>query len=249
MPYAVRILDVEVDAARLDEAVEMIGEAIDGRRGHGGATFQVATVNPEFVMRARRDVPFRRVLRDCSLRTADGVGITLAARLLGHPLPGRVVGVDLVVALARAAAPRGDRVFLLGGAPGVAEAAGERLQQLAPGLEVVGTLAGDASPSGDAEALATIRAAAPDIILVAFGAPAQELWNQRNLGVSGAAVGIGVGGTLDYLAGRARRAPAWIRRVGLEWLFRLVTQPRRARRMAVLPAFMLLVVRQRVFRR
>jgi N-acetylglucosaminyldiphosphoundecaprenol N-acetyl-beta-D-mannosaminyltransferase len=114
---------------------------------------------------------------------------------------------------------------------------------------VVGTLAGDASPSGDAEALAMIRAAATDIILVAFGAPAQELWNQRNLGVSGAAVGIGVGGTLDYLAGRARRPPAWIRRVGLEWLFRLVTQPRRARRMAVLPAFLLLVVRQRVFRR
>ncbi|HEV3233073.1 MAG TPA: WecB/TagA/CpsF family glycosyltransferase [Candidatus Dormibacteraeota bacterium] len=249
MHHAVRILDVEVDAARLDDAVRMIGDAIDSRRGHGAATFQVATVNPEFVMRARRDMPFRRVLRDCSLRTADGVGITLAARLLGHPLPERVAGVELVIALARAAVSRGDRVFLLGGEPGVAEAAAERLAQLAPGFQAVGTLAGDSSPEGDAEALAAIKTAAPDIILVAFGAPAQELWNQRNLPVSGAAVGIGVGGTLDYLAGRARRAPRWMRRAGLEWLFRLVTQPRRAGRMTVLPAFLLLVLRQRVLRK
>jgi N-acetylglucosaminyldiphosphoundecaprenol N-acetyl-beta-D-mannosaminyltransferase len=209
----------------------------------------VATVNPEFVMRARHDAPFRRVLRDCSLRTADGVGITLAARLLGHPLPERVAGVELVIAVAHAAAVRGDRIFLLGGGPGVAEAAARRLEEMAPGVQVVGILRGDPSPDGDAEALAAIRAAAPDVILVAFGAPAQELWSQRNLPVSGAAVAIGVGGTLDYLAGRARRAPSWMRRAGLEWLFRLVTQPSRAGRMTVLPVFMLLVIRQRVLRR
>jgi N-acetylglucosaminyldiphosphoundecaprenol N-acetyl-beta-D-mannosaminyltransferase len=249
LSYAVRILDVEVDAVTLDEAVDMIGEAVDARRGHGRATFHVATVNPEFVMRARWDVAFRRVLRACSLRTADGVGITLAARILGHPLPERVPGVEMVVALAQSAAVRGDRIFLLGGAPGVADAAAERLQQVAPGVQVVGTMAGDPSEAGDAEALAAIRAASPDVILVAFGAPGQELWNARNLEVSGAAVGLGVGGALDYLAGRARRAPSWMRRFGLEWLFRLVTQPRRARRMSVLPVFLLLAVRQRVFRR
>jgi N-acetylglucosaminyldiphosphoundecaprenol N-acetyl-beta-D-mannosaminyltransferase len=228
----------------MDGALDAIDRLIEGEDCQ-----LVATVNPEFVMRARRDVPFRRVLRDCSLRTADGVGITLAARLLGHPLPERVAGVELVIALARGVAARGDRVFLLGGAPGVAEAAAERLAQLAPGFKAVGTLAGDASPQGDAEALAAIKAAAPDIVLVAFGAPAQELWSQRNLAVSGAAVGIGVGGTLDYLAGRARRAPAWMRRVGLEWLFRLVTQPHRAGRMTVLPLFLLLVLRQRLLRK
>jgi N-acetylglucosaminyldiphosphoundecaprenol N-acetyl-beta-D-mannosaminyltransferase len=249
LPYAVRILDVEVDAVSLDEAVDMIGEAVDARRGHGGAAFQVATVNPEFVMRARWDAAFRRVLRTCSLRTADGVGITLAARILGHPLPGRVAGVEMVEALARSAAARGHRIFLLGGAPGVADKAADRLRELAPGLQVVGTLAGDSSEAGDAEALAAITVAAPDVILVAFGAPGQELWNARNLAVSGAAVGLGVGGTLDYLAGQARRAPRWMRRVGLEWLFRLITQPRRARRMSVLPVFLLLALRQRVFRR
>jgi N-acetylglucosaminyldiphosphoundecaprenol N-acetyl-beta-D-mannosaminyltransferase len=246
---AIRVLNVEVDAVTLDDAVAMIGEAIDARRGHGAATFQVATINPEFVMRARWDAAFRRILRDCSLRVADGVGITLAGRILGHPFPERVIGVDLVVEVARAAATRGDRVFLLGGAPGVAEAAAARLTREAPGLEVVGTLAGDSSEAGDPEALAAIAQANPDLILVAYGAPAQELWSARNLPVSNAAAAIGVGGTLDYLAGRAKRAPSLVRRLGLEWLFRLITQPARARRMSVLPLFLLLVLRQRFLRR
>lgn len=246
MAYAVGILDVDVDAVTRDGAIELIGEAIDARRGHGGAPFQVATVNPEFAMRARWDIPFRKALRACSLRVADGVGITLAARILGHPLPERVAGVELVEALSQAAAARGDRLFLLGGEPGVAEAAADRLRKLAPGLDVAGTLAGDSGESGDNAALAAIEAASPDVLLVAFGAPAQELWSARNLPVSGAAVAIGVGGTLDYLAGRARRAPRWMRRVGLEWLYRLGRQPRRIGRMSVLPLFLLLVLRQRL---
>jgi N-acetylglucosaminyldiphosphoundecaprenol N-acetyl-beta-D-mannosaminyltransferase len=237
---------VDVDAVTLGEAVAMVGEAIDARRGHGGPTFQVATVNPEFVMHARRDREFREILRDASLRTADGVGLMIAARILGHPLPGRVAGVELVQALAAAAAGRGDRVFLLGAAPGVAEAAAARLVASAPGLKVSGTFAGDATEAGDADSLARIRAAEPDILLVAYGAPAQERWARRNLEVSGASVAIGVGGTFDYLAGRVRRAPAPIRRMGLEWLFRLARQPWRASRMTALPAFLGLVLRQRL---
>lgn len=231
------------------EAVGQISDAVDARRGHGAPSFQVATVNPEFVMHARRDPAFRRILRDCSLRTPDGVGLMLGARILGHPLPERVPGVEMVIDVARAAAVRGDRVFLLGGAPGVAEAAADTLRAEAPGLVVAGTLAGDAGEEGDAAALSAISAGEADIVLVAFGAPAQELWSSRNLAVSGAAVAIGVGGTFDYLAGRVRRAPRLVRRLGLEWLFRLVQQPSRWRRMAVLPVFLLLVFRQRVFRR
>lgn len=249
MRTTVRILDVEVDAVTQGQAVAMIGEAIDARRGHGGAPFQVATVNPEFVMMARRDREFRAILRDASLRVPDAVGMMLAARILGQPLPERVPGVELVEAVARAAAERGDRLFLLGAAPGVAEVAAERLVFGAPGLAVVGTFAGDASEDGDAAALERIRTATPDIVLVAYGAPAQERWSQRNLAVSGASVSIGVGGTFDYLAGRARRAPAPLRRMGLEWLFRLVTQPWRARRMLALPRFLWLVLGQRLNRR
>jgi N-acetylglucosaminyldiphosphoundecaprenol N-acetyl-beta-D-mannosaminyltransferase len=243
---AVRILGVDVDAVTMAEAVEMICDAVDARRGHGGPVLQVATVNPEFVMRARRDQRFREVLRGAGLRTADGVGLSLAARLLGARLPERVTGVELVRGLARAAAARGQRLFLLGAAPGVAEVAAQRLKVEAPGLEIAGTLSGQAGEAGDAESLAAVRAARADVVLVAFGAPAQEEWSARNLEVSGAAVGIGVGGTFDYLSGRVRRAPAWMRRAGLEWLFRLVREPWRARRMSVLPVFMGLVALQRL---
>lgn len=246
MRSSVKILDIDVDAVTLAQAVAMIGEAIDSRRGHGGPTFQVATVNPEFVMLARRDRGFRDVLRQCSLRTADAAGIMLAARILGRPLPGRVPGVELVQVLARAAAARGDRLFLLGAAAGVAEEAAVRLMRDAPGLTIAGTFAGDSSENGDTESLAITREARPDIILVAYGAPAQENWANRNLAVSGAAVAIGVGGTFDYLAGGVRRAPALMRRLGLEWLYRVVRQPWRLPRIAVLPVFLALVVRQRV---
>jgi N-acetylglucosaminyldiphosphoundecaprenol N-acetyl-beta-D-mannosaminyltransferase len=243
---SVKILDVDVDAVTLAQAVSMMGEAIDSRRGHGGPTFQVATVNPEFVMLAQRDRGFRDVLRQCSLRTPDAVGIMLAARLLGHPLPERIPGVELVQALVRAAGVRGDRVFLLGAATGVAEKAAARLVKDVPGVTIAGTFAGDASENGDADSLAIIREAQPDIILVAYGAPAQETWASRNLAVSGATVAIGVGGTFDYLAGRVRRAPQVMRRLGLEWLYRIIRQPWRLGRIAVLPVFLGLVVRQRV---
>jgi len=237
---------MSVDAVTLAEAVSMIGEAVDARRGHGGAPFQVATVNPEFVMLARRDREFRSILRDASLRVPDAIGMMVGARILGRRFPERVPGVELVLALSRAAAARGDRLFLLGAAPGVAEAAAARLAAEAPGLQVAGTFAGDSTEDGDTETLARVCAANPDVILVAYGAPSQERWAARNLAVSGAAVAIGVGGTFDYLAGRVRRAPPLMRRVGLEWLFRLVAQPRRARRMLALPLFLGHVLRQRV---
>jgi N-acetylglucosaminyldiphosphoundecaprenol N-acetyl-beta-D-mannosaminyltransferase len=249
VPGALRILGVEVDAVSEAEAVAAICEAVDARRGHGAAPLQVATVNPEFVMLARHDVEFRHILRRSGLRTPDGVGLLYAARILGARLRQRVTGVELVQALARAAAGRGDRIFLLGGAPGVAAGAGAALAAAAPGLAVAGTMSGTPAESGDPEALAAIRAGRADIVLVAFGAPAQERWLDRNLALSGAAVGIGVGGTFDYLAGRARRAPGWMRRAGLEWLFRLAAEPRRARRQAVLPLFLLLVLRQRLLGR
>jgi N-acetylglucosaminyldiphosphoundecaprenol N-acetyl-beta-D-mannosaminyltransferase len=244
---AVRILGVDVDAVTMSEAVAAIDEAIDARRGHGGLPLQVATVNPEFVMLAGRDHAFRGALTRAGLRTADGAGLVLAARILGHRLPARVTGVELVRNLAAAAVARGDRVFFLGAGPGVGAEAAATLADDYPGLPVAGDFAGDASEAGDAETAAAVRNARSDIVLVAYGAPNQELWLARNLEVSGASVGIGVGGTFDYLSGRVRRAPAWMRRLGLEWLFRLAQQPSRARRMLVLPVFLLLVIRQRLF--
>jgi N-acetylglucosaminyldiphosphoundecaprenol N-acetyl-beta-D-mannosaminyltransferase len=237
---SVRVLGVRIDGVGMDETVDRIEAMIAA-----GGAHQVATVNPEFIMRARQDSEFSRVLEAADLCLADGAGAVWAARRHGLFMAERVAGVDLVPALSRRAAARGWGVFLLGGASGVAELAARRLKQLAPELRVVGCFAGDASPAGDDETRAAVARARPDLLLVAYGAPKQELWIERNARGLGVPVSIGVGGAFDFLAGRVPRAPAWMRRFGIEWLFRLIRQPWRARRMAVLPGFALLVLRQR----
>jgi N-acetylglucosaminyldiphosphoundecaprenol N-acetyl-beta-D-mannosaminyltransferase len=237
---SVRVLGVRIDGVGMDETLDRLEAMIAA-----GGAHQVATVNPEFIMRARRDVEFRLILEAADLCLADGAGAVWAARRHGLAVAERVAGVDLVPALARRAAARGWGVFLLGGGAGVAELAARRLKQLAPGLHVVGCFAGDASPAGDDETRAAVATARPQLLLVAYGAPKQELWIHRNARDLGVPVSIGVGGAFDFLAGRVPRAPAWMRRLGIEWLFRLMRQPWRARRMAVLPVFALLVLRQR----
>ncbi|MDQ6919809.1 MAG: WecB/TagA/CpsF family glycosyltransferase [Candidatus Dormibacteraeota bacterium] len=237
---SIRVLGVRVDDLDTEATLDRIEELLAG-----GGHHLVATVNPEFVMLARRDPSFRRVLESAALCLADGWGVTWAARRQGRPLPARVTGVDLIPALAERAVQRGWRLFLLGAAPGIAEEVAALLKDRHPGLAIAGHHAGVAGPEGDEESLRLIAAAHPDIVLVAYGAPRQELWIDRNLARLGAGVGIGVGGTFDYLSGRVPRAPAWMRRAGLEWLFRLFRQPWRARRMAVLPRFALEVLRAR----
>ena len=235
---SIRVLGVRVDELDIEGTLERI-EGLLAAGGH----HLVATVNPEFVMLAQRDPEFRRLLEGAAVCLADGWGVTWAARRQGRPLPARVTGVDLVPALAQRAAEKGWRLFLLGAAPGVAEEVARLLTAQNPALLVAGSHAGVAGPEGDEESLRLIAAAHPDIVLVAYGAPRQEQWIARNLAYLEAGVGIGVGGSFDYLSGRVRRAPAWMRRAGLEWLYRLLRQPWRARRMAVLPRFALEVLR------
>ena len=233
----IRILGVPVDAVTQGEVVDWITAAI------GGSTpRQVATVNPEFVMRAQADAAFAAVLEQADLCLPDGAGLIWAARRLGLRLPARVTGVDLIQALAPRAAREGWRVFFLGAREGVAEAAAKVIRAQSPGLVVAGTLAGSPEPAKDEEVVGIVRRARPDLLLVAYGAPAQDLWISRNLAATGAKVGIGVGGAFDFISGRSRRAPAWMRERGLEWLHRLWREPWRWRRMLALPRFALRVV-------
>jgi N-acetylmannosaminyltransferase (EC 2.4.1.187) len=240
---ALRILGIPIHDKPLDEAVEQAAAWVKEGNVH-----QMATVNPEFVMAARRDPAFRAVLERADLCLPDGVGITLAARYLGRPLRERVAGVDLVEALAARAAQDGWRVFFLGAAPGVADRAASLLAARYPGLTVAGTHAG--SPRGEEEddIVRRVREAGTDVLLIAYGAPAQDLWLARNLARTGAKVGVGVGGAFDYIAGVVPRAPRWMRRVGLEWLYRLIRQPWRWRRQRVLPLYALLVLLSKVTR-
>jgi N-acetylglucosaminyldiphosphoundecaprenol N-acetyl-beta-D-mannosaminyltransferase len=235
------VLGVRVDDVTYDEAIQ----AIDGFVRAGGSHI-VTTPNPEFVMMAQADREFMSLLNSVALAIPDGVGLLWAARLSGLPFREHVRGTDLILRLAGHSARAGFRWFLLGAAPGVAEQAAQALLARQPELRIAGTYAGLANAAGDKEALSAIAAAGgADIVLVAYGAPAQERWMARNLEAAGVPVGIGVGGVFNYLAGVAPRAPAWLRAMELEWLHRLVTQPWRWRRQLALPQFVLQVLMRR----
>ncbi len=234
---AVYFLGVRVDDLTIDEAVERIASFVQ----EGGA-HQVATVNPEFVVAALEHPEFKCVLNEADLCVPDGVGLLWGSWLLRRPLRGRVPGIDLVWRLAEVAAERGWRLFLLGGFAGVGQRTAERLRRRYPALHIAGTYEGRPDDSAVAD---VVREAKPDILLVAYGAPAQDLWIARHKDSLGVPVAMGVGGTFDFIAGRAKRAPRWLRAFGLEWLHRLVHEPWRWRRMLALPRFAILILRQR----
>jgi N-acetylglucosaminyldiphosphoundecaprenol N-acetyl-beta-D-mannosaminyltransferase len=210
---------------------------------------QIATVNPEFIMTARRNPDFAAALRHSDLNVPDGVGVLWAARKLGRPLRERVGGADLMLRLCERAAVAGWRVFLLGAGEGVAARAGAVLAGRYPGLMICGAYAGGPGEGEAAGITARIRAARPQLLFVAYGAPAQDLWLSRRLrecllvdDATATLVGMGVGASFDYLTGVQKRAPAWMRSAGLEWLYRLARQPWRLRRQMALPRFAALVM-------
>jgi N-acetylglucosaminyldiphosphoundecaprenol N-acetyl-beta-D-mannosaminyltransferase len=207
-----------------------------------GGPHLVVTVNPEFVMQAGRDAAFARVLASADLCLPDGNGVVWAARRQGCNLREPVSGVDLVGPLAAMCVTRSLRLFLLGAAPGVAADLAAGLRAAHQGLEV-DSHSGAPDPASDAETLRRIHDHRTDVLLVAFGAPAQELWIDRLKNRLGVTVAIGVGGAFDYLTGRIPRAPLWMRRARLEWLARLARQPWRIRRMSVLPLYAIKVLR------
>lgn len=231
------MLGVRVDCVDMAGALAEMERLVDK-----GGPHLVATVNPEFVMRAQHDEAFARVLEGADLCLPDGVGVVWAARRQGCDLREAVAGVDLVEPLAAMCARRGLRLFLLGAAPGVAADLADRLRAAHKGLDV-NAHSGSPDPRDDVETLHRIHDHRPDVLLVAYGAPAQEMWIDRLKHRLGVSIAIGVGGAFDYLTGRVPRAPVWMRRARLEWFARLVRQPWRVRRMAVLPAYAVKVLR------
>lgn len=221
----VAILGVPFDHVTMENALERIQGMIQSREPH-----YVVTANVDFLVQGREDVELRRILCEADLVLCDGTPLLWSAKLLGDPLPERVAGSDMVPLLLRSAEASGLRVFFLGASPESGKAAAERLSRDYPNLKLVGIHSPpyqDLLEMDHDEMAQQIRAAKPDILFVCFGCPKQEKWiamNYRRLGVP---VCIGVGGTLDFLAGRLRRAPLWMRRTGLEWLFRLIQEPRR----------------------
>jgi N-acetylglucosaminyldiphosphoundecaprenol N-acetyl-beta-D-mannosaminyltransferase len=235
-----RILGVRVDALTYADLLARIAAFIAA-----GSPHQIATVNPEFVMEARRNPAFAAALERAELCLADGVGLLWAARRLGRGLPERVTGSDGVPLIAQRAAEQGWRLFLLGAGPGVAQRTADILQVRFPGLVVVGAYAGSPATAEAAELIARIRETRPDILFVAYGAPRQDLWIGKYREALGVPVMMGVGGSFDFIAGVQKRAPRWVQRLNLEWLFRLLSQPWRWRRQLALPRFAWAVLRER----
>jgi N-acetylglucosaminyldiphosphoundecaprenol N-acetyl-beta-D-mannosaminyltransferase len=237
VPNSLTIFGVRVDDVTEDEALAMCERFIaEGQR-------IVATPNPEIVMTARDDRELRQALAHADLAIPDGGGLLLAARLWHQPFRAQVRGSDLTNLLLARAATQGWRVFLLGGGPGVANAAAAAIKTRWPAVQIVGTYAGLADEANDAATRAAVAAAGRvDILLVAYGGSRQERWMVRNLPALDVGVALGIGGTLDFLSGRVRRAPLWLRRARLEWLFRLAIQPWRWRRQLSAARFFPLIV-------
>ena len=210
-PKNISILGVRIHAVTLAETLAWIEAAVATR-----APRQICTGNPEFLMTARRDREFFEVLNRADLVVPDGVGLLMAARWLGARLPERVAGSDLIYRIAERAAQRGWGIYFLGAGEGVAARTAAKLRAIYPELRVAGTFAGSPKIEDEDAIVARVRAARPDILLVAYGAPQQDKWIARNRERLDVPVSIGVGGSFDFVAEEARRAPVWIRRLGLE---------------------------------
>ncbi len=246
---SIDVLGVRVDDVSWDEMLQAVVRFVE----RGGA-HRIATVNVEYVMAARRDPEFAAILRRTDLNVPDSAGVLMAARWLGHPLRERVTGSDGIYRIAETCARHGLRLFLFGARPGVAEQVAEILQGRFPGLIVCGTQAGSENAQvvdgPENEAIADrIRQAGTDVLLIAYPQIPQEKWLSHNLERAGAKAAMGVGAAFDFVAGVQKRAPKGWQRFGLEWLYRLLQQPWRWRRMLALPYAAWLVFWQKFKRR
>jgi N-acetylglucosaminyldiphosphoundecaprenol N-acetyl-beta-D-mannosaminyltransferase len=236
------ILGIPIDNLTLAEAVDRIFSLIDAYR-NDGAPRLVATVNVDFIVNTLtwqqdgvRHPELLDILRRADLVTADGMPVVWMSRLLGCPLKERVTGADMVPALAAEAARRGASLFFLGGRSGIGQQAATLLQQRYPGMKIAGVSSPFVSIEGeqmtdfeleDAAIVEEINAARPDILLIGFGNPKQELWFARNAPRLQVPVSIGIGGTYEFIVGTVSRAPIWVQKAGLEWIYRILMEPRR----------------------
>lgn len=236
---SIEILGCRVDAVGREAAVERVIAL-----AHSHAPSLVVTLGTEMVMEAQRNPRFRSVINGAALVVCDTIGLLLASRLRGGPLRERVTGVDLVQRLAPRSQRDELRMFLLGGRPETVERAKTLLE--ASGATIAGAHHGFFASDEDAAITGQVRASGANVLLAGLGSPKQELWLAQNLAATGCSVGIGIGGTLEVLAGNVQRAPETWQKLGLEWFYRLVREPWRWRRQLALPAFLLLVLKETI---
>lgn len=235
---SVAILGCRVHRLSMAETLEAVRRLLEQ-----GGFHQIVTADSSALVIAQSDPEFREIVNSASLVTPDSIGVVWASRRLGAPVPSRVTGVDLMDHLCRFAAETGRTAYFLGAAPGVAEEAARRLEERYPGFRVVGTRHGFFGPEEETALVEEIRRARPSFLMVALGIPKQEKLIARHLSRLEVPICVGVGGSLDCFSGRVKRAPKIFQRLHLEWLFRLLSNPRKANKVMLLPRFVWMVLR------
>ena len=236
------ILGVRITKSSKRELISRL--AADLKHGRQSAIF---TPNSQMLLAASKDRELRKLLNSSELNFPDGVGVRLAARLRGVRLES-MSGIDIAEELLSVAASKGYRVFFLGAKRGVAEKAADNMRVRYPTLQICGTQHGYFDKNGEENAavLKKIRAAAPDILFVCFGFPAQEKWIAKNLAsLPSVKLALGLGGSLDVWSGNLRRAPLLVQKAGLEWLWRTVLEPKRARIFLDIPHFLIEIIKDK----
>lgn len=233
------ILDVKVHLVDMEQTLRILGEFVR----HGGS-HHVVTLDASMCVAARQDCELRAIIQTADLVTPDSAGVLWALRRAGIRLKERVSGVEIVERLCAASASTGASLYFLGAAPGVAEEAAKRAQKRFPGCRIVGWRHGYFGPDEEPAIVEEIRTAQPDVLCVALGIPKQEKWIARHRFDLQVPVMIGVGGSLDVLSGKVERAPVWMRRLSLEWLYRLARNPRKIGKVLCLPRFVALTLAQ-----
>lgn len=237
MRNRIAVLDVMIDVVTMKQAVATVKQFIQQKKSS-----LVVTPNAEMIMMANKDRELAHIINHADLVVPDGAGVVWAARYQGNHMPERVAGYDLVQNLLKEAAREKYRIYFFGGLPGIAEKAKEVAEERYPGVQIVGTRNGFFTRQEENEIVDEIKRCQPDILLAALGVPRQEKWLEQHQEELNVPAAIGVGGTFDVMAGAVQRAPLWMQRYSLEWLFRLLSEPQRAIRMLALPHFVIKVI-------
>ena len=234
----VNILGVKIDSVTMDQAYDF---SMDILRRKDGFHY-IFTPNSEMIMAAKDKPQLKEALNSADLLIADGIGVVYASRIIKDPVPERVTGFDLTQKLLEGISKEGRSAYFFGGAAGVAEEAAANLEKEFPGIQIVGCRNGYFKPEEEDAIVEDINRSGADLLLVCLGAEKQEMWICRYRDRLKVSLALGVGGTLDGIAGRVQRAPEFYQKHGLEWFYRLMKQPNRFVRMLALPKFGLYVL-------
>ncbi|RNC28868.1 MAG: N-acetylglucosaminyldiphosphoundecaprenol N-acetyl-beta-D-mannosaminyltransferase [Candidatus Dichloromethanomonas elyunquensis] len=233
------ILGTRIDNISLRDCLIRISEALAK-----GGEMRIVTANPELIYRAQNNRELLKILESADMVLPDGIGVVWAAKQLGQSLKERVTGIDLTIKILEEGDRREWRIFMLGAKPGIAEKAVIKQSEEYPGI-IFGAHHGYFTKDEEPSVVDKIKCFKPDILLVGLGAPKQEIWNYRNEGI--AKVRIGVGGTIDILAGQVQRASKFFQEHHLEWLYRLLKEPSRISRQRILPLYVMKVLQTKYF--